>query len=157
MLDRSLVLALVGAIFLGVGFAMDAYSWRDHTGSIYVAGLTAIVAAIAIDGGLVSAKNAGPDVEWLATAGLVGTALVLMGLALRRRVFGIFGALVLAGAVGQLADEMLVETAFPFVILAVGITLVAGTFAWRKAEALLGRALVTCLPARLAQTLASLR
>ena len=122
--------------------AVDA-SWRqDYAFWLYIFG------AIMFWSGL-SLRDS--DLEWgkLAYA-FINIALVLLGAAIGRRVFTVFGALGVAGYLGYLSHQVFKDSlAFPFALTLLGLGVVWLGVLWQRNEAAINARLSRFVPAGL--------
>lgn len=135
--DRAALSSLLGVLVLGAGLGADGIRHRDHAFWLYLAGL------VAFWGGITTYHFASG--LSLAFGGLVNAGLVFLALALRRRVFAVFGGIGLAGVLGQ-AAESLVDPLVPFVLVAIVLAVAAGTAGYSRIERPLARAIRRHLP-----------
>jgi hypothetical protein len=136
--QRGIASAAVGYLALSAGVLLDRRTRRDHAAWLYLAGL------IACWGGLTSIPESGSLSKSL---GLLGNAaLILAALALRRRIFAVVGAIGLARAVGQLAEDLLDPRAYTLVLAALGVGLAAGVVVYHRRAPAWERALFAALP-----------
>lgn len=135
--DRAALSALLGVLVLGAGLGADGGRHRDHAFWLYLAGL------VAFWGGITTYHfTSGLS---LAFGGFVNAGLLFLALALRRRVFAVFGGLGLAGVLGQ-AAEALVDPLVPFVLAAIVLAIAAGTASYSRIEPPMARAVRRRLP-----------
>jgi hypothetical protein len=136
--QRGIASAAVGYLALSAGLILDRRTRRNHAAWLYLSGL------VAFWGGLASIPESGITAN--ALGGLVNAALILAALALRRRIFAVFGAVGLARALGQLAEDLLDPRAYPAVLAALGVGLAAGVFVYHRRAPAWERALSAALP-----------
>lgn len=81
---------------------------------------------------------------------LLNIGLLLIGTALRRRVFVVFGGLGVAGYLGYLANEVFADSLwFPVILSFIGLAVIGLGILWQRHEARLGERLRSALPPRL--------
>jgi hypothetical protein len=142
LLSGSLGLgAVAGLVALGMGLAVDGRTSRDHAFWLYLAGL------VAFWGGLFVHHRDTP--ASLALGAIVNGALVTTALLLRRRLFAAFGAVGLAGLLGHLAADGLVEEVLPLAYAAIGLAVAAAALIYDRFEARWSAALLSRFPAGL--------
>jgi hypothetical protein len=138
--QRGIASAAVGYLALSAGVILDRRTRRDHAGWLYLAGL------IAFWGGLLSVHPSGS--LSVAVGALGNAALILAALALRRRIFAVFGAVGLARALGHVAEQLLDPSVFPLILAALGVGLAAGVVVYHRRAPAWERALSAALPGR---------
>lgn len=136
--DRALLSSVLGLVVLGAAVASDGRGHRDHAFWLHLSGL------VAFWGGL-STYHAQSGLS-LAFGALVNASLVFLSFALGRRTYAVFGAVGLAGVLGELAERSLVDSAFPFVLAGIALALVGGTIAHHRFAASWTSALRTRFP-----------
>jgi hypothetical protein len=135
--QRGLVSAGVGYVALFVGAVLDRRTRRDHSAWLYLAGL------VVFWGGLISIRGGNTSIA----VGILGNlVLVLAALALRRRIFAVFGAIGAAADIGHLVHATLDPRANAPVLVALGVALFLGVRAWHRHAAAWERALLASLP-----------
>ncbi len=135
--DRAALSSLLGILVLGAGLGADGIRHRDQAFWLYLAGL------VSFWGGITTYHFASG--LSLAFGGLVNAGLVFLALALRRRVFAVFGGIGLAGVLGQ-AAEALVDPLVPFALAAIVLAVAAGTAGYSRIERPLAREVRRHLP-----------
>lgn len=81
---------------------------------------------------------------------LTNLGLLLIGTALRRRVFAVFGGLGVAGYLGYLANRVFADSLlFPVVLSFIGLGVIGLGILWQRHEQRLGERLRAALPVRL--------
>ena len=81
---------------------------------------------------------------------LLNVGLLLVGTALRRRVFVVFGGIGVAGYLGYLANDVFADSLwFPVVLSFLGLGVIGLGILWQRHEQRLGEALRARLPQRL--------
>ena len=136
--QRALLSALLGVVVLGAGVALDGRTRRDHAGWLYLSGLVAFCGAFAtvrLESTLALALEAAVD-----------AALVFAAVALRRKVFAIFGALGLASVLGQILAVSVDDAFLPLAFGAVGVAAAAGAFGYLRLAPALEVAAAALLP-----------
>jgi len=87
---------------------------------------------------------------------LLNVVLLLIGAALRRRVFAVFGGLGVAIYLGYLANEVFQDSLlFPLVLSFIGLGIIGLGVLWQRHQERLGQALRTLLPQRLQDIIAA--
>ncbi len=136
--QRALLSSLLGAVVLGAGVALDGHTRRDHACWLYLSGL------VAFSGGLITFHA--ESLLSVLFAGGVNVALVGAAVALRRRVFAVFGAIGLADVLGHLAEATLANALLPFAVGAIGLGLAAAAVGYARLAPSLENALPALLP-----------
>lgn len=133
------------SLYLGLGTVLLAF-WvdvrsartRDYAFWLYLAGV------LMFWGGMTAMNS---DSEWSKFFYmLVNLGMVVIGTALRRRVFAVFGALGIAIYLGHLSRVFQDSLLFPVALAAIGLTIIFAGVAWQKHEAGLHRRLVGAMP-----------
>ena len=87
---------------------------------------------------------------------LINIVLLIVGTALRRRVFAVFGGIGIAIYLGYLANEVFKDSLiFPVVLSFIGLGVIWLGMLWQRNEQKLGRHLRAILPERLRQVIAA--
>lgn len=147
--QRALLSAVVGLAAFACGVAVDGRTRRDHAYWLYLAGL------VAFWGGLTT-HHAASGASLLLGA-VVNVALVFTSIALRRRVFAVFGGIGVAGVLGHCADLWLADPVVPFAFAAIAAGVVAAAVAYDRLAPLWERALPPRLPATIRRMLPPFR
>ncbi|HEX9308685.1 MAG TPA: hypothetical protein VF894_14420 [Anaeromyxobacter sp.] len=143
--QHALLSALLGLGALGAGVALDRRTRRDHAGWLYFAGL------VAFWGGLTTVHT--DSVLSLLLGAAVNLALVGAAVALRRRLFAVFGAIGVAAVFGHVAEATLADALLPYAIGAIGIAVAGGALGYVRLAPLVERAAPALLPAPLRRLL----
>jgi hypothetical protein len=138
--DRSWVSVAVGAMMLLAAFLIDRRTRQDFAFWLYLFGLAAFW------GGLSSMESTS-EARALVYL-LVNVGLVLVSVALDRRVFLVFGSLGVTGYLGHLAYNVFRDSMiFPFALSAVGLLIIALGVHARRHSARYERAILNLVPA----------
>lgn len=137
---RRLVTALMGAAGMLLAFWVDLRSRRDRDYAFWL-----YLAAVAMFWGGITAGESENELERLVYLA-VNLALILVGTALRRRVFAVFGGvgvfLYLQHLAGVFRDSLL----FPVALAAIGIAIIYAGVLWQRHESAIQRRLLAPLP-----------
>lgn len=134
----AVVAAAVGVAALAAGVVADLRARRRFAGWVYAAGLLLVCGAVAT----LEARGTAAVLAKTAFA----FSLVLLGLLLRRRVFAVFGAISVAGAVGRLAADVVDGPALLAAAALVAIAVGWGAAAYARVEEPLAGAVRERLP-----------
>jgi hypothetical protein len=141
-----------GLLILAVAFRVDVRSrfTRDYAFWLYLFGLATFW------GGLTSLDSERISGKLVYIALNVG--LVLLGAALVRRVFTVFGALGVAVGLGSLGHQFFRDSVlFPFALTAIGLALVGFGVWWSRNEARVSARMAALLPPEVGELVASRR
>lgn len=139
--QHAILSALVGALAILAGVAVDGRLRRDHARWLYCVGLAAFC-------GGVSTLHGDAGLSLLAGL-LTYAALLPVGLFLGRRCFAVFGAVGVASGLARFADELLVDALVPPVFVAIAVALGAGAFLYARVAPAWERAAAAALPEHL--------
>jgi hypothetical protein len=137
--QQALVSAFVGAVALLAGVAVDGRLRRDHARALYCTGLAALC-------GGVTTLPADTGFSLLA-AFATYALLVAVGLVLRRRCFGAFGALGIAAGLARVAIDQLDDRVVPVSLVAIAAGLVVAAVLYDRLAPAWERALAAAIPA----------
>lgn len=141
-----------GLVVLAIAFWVDlrARPARDHAFWLYLAGLAAAWGGLT----LLDATNVFGTLFYLA----VNAGLMLLGAALLRRAFTVFGAVGTAIGLASLGDRYLKDSwLFPVALTLIGLGVVGFGLWWSHNEARLSTRLQAVLPAGVREAIASRR
>lgn len=140
--EHCIISAVFGVVMLLVSYWLDHRAEIDYSFWGYLFGL------MSFTGGL-SFLDSGSQLAKLGYC-LIHLSLIVISLALRRRVFLVFGGL---GVFGYLCDEAYTyfrnSVAFPFVLSLIGIAIIVVAMKLKKNEAALQQSIAAWLPRRL--------
>ena len=138
---RKLVSMVCGLLIVAVAFRVDIATRRglDYAFWLYLFGV------LAFWGGL-SAMNS--NSEWSKFVYLcINLVMIVLGTALSRRVFTVFGGLGVAGYLGHLAHQVFKDSLmFPFALTFIGLAVMGLGVLWQRHEAALAQRLRAHLP-----------
>lgn len=141
---RKFVSVFVGAVMLLIAFWIDVRTRRDPDFAFWLY----VFGTIAFWGGL-STMNSDNEFNKLIYM-LVNVGMILLGAALARRVFVVFGGLGVMGYLGHLAYGLFKDSLmFPLALTIIGFFIICLGIVWQKHEASIGRSLRANLPAAL--------
>src|SRR6266571_4535893 len=141
---RKFISAYFGLAVTLVAFWVDLRSRfsRDYAFWLYLFGV------LTFWGGL-SLMNSGSELAKLAYCG-INVLMILIGAALRRRVFAVFGGLGVAGYLGHLSYKVFKDSLiFPLALSVVGLAIIGLGVLWQRREAQWSARLRGFLPAPL--------
>lgn len=139
--ERKWVSVLFGLLMLLVAFWVDLRSRhsKDYAFWLYIFGV------LAFWGGL-SSMDSGSQFGKLIYAG-INLLMIVIGAALSRRVFAVFGGFGLAGYLGYLSYDVFKDSAmFPIVLTLIGLGVIGLGIYWQRHEAAISERLRALLP-----------
>lgn len=140
---RKLVSLIMGLAIIGLAFWVDVRTGRrrDFAFWLYLAGVAAFW------GGLTAMESNSEISKFFYL--FINLAMLVIGAALRRRVFAVFGAFGIAAYLAHIASVFSGSLLFPVVLAAIGIGIVFAGAKWQRHEARITSATRRFLPAPL--------
>ena len=144
---RQWVSVVVGLVIMSGAIAVDfrARSGPDYAFWLHLAGVTAFWGGLT---SMSSDREVGKFIYFL-----INIALLLMGAAIGRRVYTVFGALGIAAYLGHLSYKVFMDSLiFPVALMLIGLGVVWLGVIWQRHEDAINSALQRWLPERLRRT-----